>query len=75
MSNIDKVGENPNDRMPEGNPLKPGEVVSDDDASSAGMEQEVEEDLDDMDELGDAEDPAGDPELIDDVEDEPDLTR
>jgi hypothetical protein len=71
MSKTNTVGENPNDKMPDGNPLKPGEVVSDDDASSAGMEQEVEEDLDDMDELGEAEDP----EMIDDVDGDLDLPR
>ncbi|WP_336741378.1 hypothetical protein [Aureimonas altamirensis] len=56
MSRTTNVGENPNDKMPDGNPLKPGEVVTDDDASSAEMEREVEEDLDEMDEDGDAED-------------------
>ena len=45
MSRTSNVGENPNDKMPDGNPLKPGEVVNDDDASSAELEREVEEDL------------------------------
>lgn len=54
MSNPSNVGENPNDKMPDGNPLKPGEVVSDDDASSAEMEREVDEELDEMDEDADA---------------------
>ncbi|KAA0971834.1 hypothetical protein FPY71_01505 [Aureimonas fodinaquatilis] len=56
MSKTSNVGDNPNDKLPDGKPLKRDEVVSDDDASSAGMEREVEEDLDEMDERGDAED-------------------
>lgn len=45
MSNPSDVGENPNNKMPDGNPFKPDEVVNDDDASSAELEREVEEDL------------------------------
>lgn len=56
MSNSSNIDENPNDKMPDGDPLKPGEVVNDDDASSTELEREVEEDLDEMDEDGDAED-------------------
>ncbi|UHD45885.1 hypothetical protein LUX29_01100 [Aureimonas altamirensis] len=56
MSRPNNVGANQNGKIPIGEPLKPNEVVPENDASSAAMERELEEDLDEMDEEGDAED-------------------
>jgi len=41
MTNPTNVGDNPNDKMPEGKPLHPDTIVSEDDAGSAAIEAEA----------------------------------
>ncbi|WP_185983032.1 hypothetical protein [Aureimonas mangrovi] len=40
---MSKVGQNPNDKLPDGKPLEPDRVVSEDDAGSAEIEKEVQD--------------------------------
>lgn len=43
MATPTKIGENPNDKMPAGKPLHPDRIVSEDDAGSAAMQREEQE--------------------------------
>ncbi|MBB4004472.1 hypothetical protein [Aurantimonas endophytica] len=47
MSKTDPVTENPNDKMPKGKPRDPDRIVSEDDAGSAPIEQEQQDERDD----------------------------
>lgn len=44
---MSEVGKNPNDSMPEGKPLDPDTIVSEDDAGSAAIEKELAEERED----------------------------
>lgn len=43
MSTPTNVGDNPNDKMPAGTPLHPDKIVPEDDAGSAAIREEVED--------------------------------
>jgi len=48
MSNPTNVGDNPNDKMPAGKPLHPDQIVPEDDAGSAAIEDETAAESDDQ---------------------------
>ena len=46
---MSKVGDNPNDKMPAGKPLDPDRIVSEEDAGSASIEEEMQEEKSERD--------------------------